>query len=154
MTAAAAKKTAAKPTTTKTAPEATETEEVTKVSPIKRSTRTVLEIDLDGTMYTGEIDMEGNEEALKELDEVAKQWDAAQKAYAEVNVKFMEKLEEIGLRPERPKTTTGGPSQSKLIRRWARRIELEVNEQGKIPAYIVEKYEAAKKRGELNENEK
>lgn len=123
------------------------------MSPIKRSTRTVLEIDLDGTMYTGEVDMEGNEKALAELDEIAKQWEAAQKAYAELNIQFMEKLEEIGLEPERPKTTSG-PSQSKLIRRWARRIELEVNEQGKIPAYIVEKYEAAKKRGELNENEK
>lgn len=121
------------------------------MSPIKRSTRTVLEIEVDGTNYVGEVEVD--EKALAELDEIAAKWDEAQKAYAEVTVKFMAKMEEIGLEPERPKTSSG-PSQSKLIRRWARRIELEVNEQGKIPAYIVEKYEAAKKRGELNENEK
>jgi hypothetical protein len=135
----AAKKTAAKPTTT---------EEETKVSPIKRSTRTVLSLEVEGTEYTGDIEV--SEETLTELDEIAAEWDKAKAAYEELTSKLVFKLDEMGLKPA---VTKKAASNAKLIRRWARRVNIDVNAQGQIPQDVRDKYESAKAKGELQADE-
>lgn len=145
MAETAAKKTAAKKTTAASKPE-----ESPKVSPIQRSTRTVLKLDVDGIQYEGDVEV--TTEQLEDLDTVAAEWDEAQKAYSELTTKLLGKLEELGIEPkveDKPKT-----SDAKKIRRWANRTGVEVNAQGMIPSAIRESYEAAKSKGELNDDEK
>jgi hypothetical protein len=146
MAETAAKKTAA---ARKTA--TSKTEESPKVSPIQRSTRTVLRLEVDGTQYEGDVEV--TTEQLDELDKIAADWDEAQKAYSELTLKLVEKLEELGIEPQttaKPKPT----SDAKLIRRWANRTGVEVNSQGMIPQAIRDQYAAAKAKGELNDDEK
>lgn len=148
MAETAAKKTAAKKTTASktTAPKP---EESVKVSPIKRSTRTVLSLEIEGVQYEGDVEV--TTEQLEELDKLAADWDEAQTAYLKLTESLVEKLEELGIEPEKPKKTA--TSDAKKIRRWANRTGVEVNAQGMIPSAIREKYEAAKAKGELEDDE-
>lgn len=142
MATTAAKKTAAKPTTTET--EETET----KVSPIKTSTVTYMTLEVEDVEYKGSVEL--SDEQMKDLEELAIKQDEARAAYAESTKDLLEMLEELGIEPEKPKKNV---SEAKLIRRWARRMKIDVNAQGAIPGEIREKYEAAKKKGELEADE-
>lgn len=144
MTGTTAKKTAAKKTT------AAKKEEEKPVSPIKRSTRTVLSLEVEGVEYSGEVEVD--DETLAELDEIAAKWDKVQVEYAKLTGELLDKMEEIGLEAPKPKKTSSA-SESKKIRRWAARVGLEVNQSGMIPLDVREKYEAAKRKGELEINE-
>ncbi|WP_406379157.1 histone-like nucleoid-structuring protein Lsr2 [Streptomyces sp. NBC_00197] len=144
-TAAAAKKTTTASKTTQTKPE-----ESPKVSPIKRSTRTVLALEVDGTQYEGDVEVSA--EQLEELDKVAADWDEAQKAYADLTLKLVEMLEELGIEPK-VEAKAKPTSDAKKIRRWAARTNVEVNSQGMIPQAIRDQYAAAKAKGELNDDE-
>ncbi|KPI24595.1 Lsr2 [Actinobacteria bacterium OV320] len=149
MAETAAKKTAAKKTTASKTTDP-KPEESNRVSPIKRSTRTVLSLEVDGVQYEGDVEV--TSEQLEELDKIAADWDEAQTAYQKLTQELVEKLEELGIEPEKP--TKAKTSDAKKIRRWANRVGIEVNAQGMIPGEIRDKYEAAKSKGELNEDEK
>lgn len=56
---------------------------------------------------------------------------------------FIEHARRAGRQPRRPVRTAASRQRSRDIRAWAKAQGMEVNERGRIPASVVERYEAA-----------
>jgi hypothetical protein len=109
-----------------------------------QKTLVILEDDLDG----GEAD----ETVSFSLDGVAYEIDLSSKNAGKLRdslASYVASARRVGGRASRgkaPKPGRAGSARTAEIREWARSSGLDVSERGRIPAAIVEQYEAAQKR--------
>lgn len=137
----------------KTAASASDTTE--KKSPLKREVRTIISLSVEGDEYSGEVAADNPE--LDVLDEIASEWDEVSAKYEEVTARLKAKLGELGIEPPAPEPEVkkrAAVSDAPKIRRWATRTGVELPARGAIPVNVREKYELAKFRDELKDDEK
>lgn len=125
-------------------------------SPLRRVVKVELEMEVEGVVYSGtaEEDSEGVAKAM----ELATEWAELQRLYSEKTEELKAQLEEIGLEEEvsvTAKRSGGGggskhsPEFLKKVRGWAKSVNKEVSDRGRIPAAIIQEYDDAKKAGHV-----